>query len=172
MKITRDIIVDNYNRKVAPYLQEIDNNGCILNSNVTTHRPYGHIALTSPIRSTSYTKGHALSYLYHNNIVSTNGLHVLHRCDNPACCNPDHLWLGTNADNVKDKLSKNRGHNFNGTRHPRASLTEKEVLAIYISKEPRQVLADRYNIKGSIIYQIRKKFTWLQVTNAFDELMV
>ena len=35
-------------------------------------------------------------------------MHVLHKCDNPKCCNPDHLFIGTNADNVADKVSKNR----------------------------------------------------------------
>ena len=46
-----------------------------------------------------------------------NGLHVLHHCDNPLCCNPDHLFLGTNLDNIADKTAKGRA--FNG----RASLT-------------------------------------------------
>jgi hypothetical protein len=44
----------------------------------------------------------------------TNSLHVLHRCDNPKCCNPSHLFLGTNQDNIDDKVAKGRGK---GTPH-------------------------------------------------------
>lgn len=44
-----------------------------------------------------------------------DGLHVLHRCDNPPCCNPDHLFLGTHLDNIADMIAK--GRNATGDRH-------------------------------------------------------
>ena len=48
-----------------------------------------------------------MSYLLYKGEIP-DGLHVLHTCDNPLCVNPDHLFLGTNKDNVEDRKSKNR----------------------------------------------------------------
>lgn len=51
---------------------------------------------------------HRIAWELSNGHIS-NGLRVLHKCDNPVCCNPMHLFLGTQADNVKDMLTKGRG---------------------------------------------------------------
>lgn len=58
------------------------------------------------------------------------GLLVLHRCDNPCCCNPDHLFLGTHADNMKDKTSKGRQATMPGEKNPAAKLTPDDVITI------------------------------------------
>jgi len=59
-------------------------------------------------------------------------LHVLHRCDNPKCCNPTHLFLGTNADNARDKALKNRGRGVAqfGESNPASKLTAVQVADI------------------------------------------
>lgn len=61
-----------------------------------------------------------------------NGLHVLHRCDNPSCVRPDHLFLGTNKDNAGDREAKGRGNQPRGLQNGNAKLTDafvKEILA-------------------------------------------
>jgi hypothetical protein len=53
---------------------------------------------------------------------------VLHTCDNPACCNPDHLRLGTQQDNIKDCVAKERTHGVTG--RAKETLTEKDLAII------------------------------------------
>lgn len=69
----------------------------------STRNGYGCIR---PIGVTKYS--HRVSWELHNGPIP-DGLWVLHKCDNRKCVNPDHLFLGTNQDNVNDKMSKGRG---------------------------------------------------------------
>lgn len=61
----------------------------------------------------------------------TEGLNVLHRCDNRACCNPDHLFLGTQQDNLNDMKKKGRQHRPVGESNGKARLTECDVVWIH-----------------------------------------
>ena len=48
---------------------------------------------------------------------------LLHTCDNPSCCNPKHLWVGTHKENMEDKAKKGRSPDFSGGKGPRCKLT-------------------------------------------------
>ena len=73
------------------------------------------------------------------------GLWVLHKCDNPVCVNPAHLFLGTASDNCKDMLAKGRARpkTSKGSAHANSKLTEDLVRDIRASKEPGAEIAAR-----------------------------
>lgn len=87
-----------------------------------------------------------------------DGLRVLHRCDVPACVNPEHLFVGTQAENVADMVAKRRS--LGGTRNPSAKLTEDDVLAIRASHEPLGTLAKRYGVCKATVSDARTGRTW------------
>lgn len=74
------------------------------------------------------------------------GLCVLHKCDTPACINPDHLSLGTHQENMADRDRKGRGNQARGETHYRAKLTDDQVRLIRASVEPASSLARRYGV--------------------------
>lgn len=90
-------------------------------------------------------------------------LFVLHHCDNPPCCNPAHLFLGTQQDNLRDARSKGR-LDVRGEKHPRAKLTQAEVDALrreYAKGNVYQyVLAERYGISRGSVSLILRRLGW------------
>ena len=81
------------------------------------------------------------------------GLCVLHKCDNPRCVNPKHLFLGTNADNTRDMLRKGRA--YGGERHHTSKLTNRQVArAILLYQEGWTLtrVAKKYGVTTQCIY--------------------
>ena len=86
------------------------------------------------------------------------GMHILHHCDNPACNNPDHLFLGTPADNARDRNNKNR--QACGVEHGHAVLTEEQVREIYFATGSQRVLAKMYGVAFTTISKIKRRKRW------------
>lgn len=72
---------------------------------------------------------HRYSWILHNGPIP-DSLSVLHSCDTPGCIRPDHLFLGTQIDNINDMVNKGRQSAPIGELHPRAILTEAQVIEI------------------------------------------
>lgn len=104
---------------------------------------------------------HRYSWEIHHGPIP-EGLCVLHRCDNRACVNPDHLWLGTKAENSRDMAEKGRERvpSQPGESHHSAKLTEDAVLAIRASDETGVALAKRYGVSPSLISLVRRRRAW------------
>lgn len=116
---------------------------------------YGHITVN---RRGFIT--HRLAYQLANG-VDPGELCVLHKCDNPPCCNPAHLFLGTHGDNNRDCAAKRR--NAHGERHRAAKLTVENVLAIRQRRaagEEGKTLAAEFGVTPALISAIHLRRIW------------
>lgn len=91
------------------------------------------------------------------------GLHALHSCDNPPCCNPSHLRAGTHAENMSDRKERDRGYRPRGELAPLARLTETEVAEIrhrHSGGERSSFIARSFGITRQHVWQIAKGNRW------------
>jgi hypothetical protein len=100
------------------------------------------------------------------------GLWVLHRCDNPPCCNPRHLRLGTPAENSADMAKKRRARSGDraraglliaGERHYQTKMTDALALMVRASREKGSVLARELGVTPNVICRIRKRHTFRHI---------
>ena len=91
-------------------------NGCWLYMGFRKWDGYGWLARRRAGKSRYYTAHRYAWILTHGE--PADGMHVLHRCDNPPCCNPAHLWLGTHDDNMADASAKGRSGRYGSKLWP------------------------------------------------------
>lgn len=99
--------------------------------------------------------------------IDPAGVHCCHRCDNPPCVNPKHLYWGTLQQNMQDKVDRDR--HLYGERMPNSKLTEENVTYIWETYYARQAsydqLMEMYGVCRAVIDRIILKKTWTHVTS-------
>lgn len=125
---------------------------------------YGEITVGSRTDKTRRReRAHRLSYLSFTSDIP-DGLFVCHKCDNRSCINPEHLFLGTHADNMEDKRKKGRCAEQGGAKNPRAKLTEQDVLSMRAERartgKSYAKLADKYGVVPSVAQKAIKGESW------------
>lgn len=115
---------------------------------------YGSFGIeTKPVKTIG---SHRASYIFNKGPIP-DGLHVLHKCDNRMCVNPDHLFLGTNYDNVQDAIRKGR------TKHKNSKLNPDKVMYIRASDHSVKELAIKFGVSTSAIRLIKNNVIWKHV---------
>lgn len=153
--------------RLEAHLKETEN-GCLEWTGFTGKNGYGSM--------TVFSKGgpffvHRIAFALAHPDFEWIDQHICHRCDNPPCCNDDHLFSGTMKDNIADCIQKGR-FKFpkprKGTSHPHHKLSDEDVRFIiehfrpktYVGEWTRDSLAKRFNVAPATIYRIANGRAW------------
>ena len=131
---------------------------CWLWTRPTHDNGYGYLWVDGRHRRVS-----RLSWEIHYGPIPAD-LDVLHHCDNPPCVRPEHLFLGTQRDNMQDAIAKGRPVGPRGEDHGAARLTWAIVREIRSSSETANALGRRYGVSGNTVKRARNYETWTEPT--------
>jgi hypothetical protein len=88
---------------------------------------------------------------------------LLHKCDNPICCNPSHLFVGSQLDNIRDRDSKNRHADFSGEKNPNSKFSKEQVQQMKQEKENGKTavaIAKEHGVSYSCIKRLLRGVTY------------
>ena len=140
-------------------------NGCVEWSGAVDTGGYGHLRWRGRI-----VRAHRVAYEFaFGPIPDGDGHHgavVRHSCDNRLCCNPDHLKLGTHADNMADMKARRRRKGIGtGADNGRAKLTAEQVIAIRADVRGKRVIAKDYGISPAQAQRVRLGKQWSDLSS-------
>lgn len=137
-------------------VQSVPESGCWLWAGAWDKYGYGKVWVGG-----KFMLAHRASWQLHCGPLPAGAI-VCHKCDTPSCVNPGHLFLGTPADNVRDRHAK--GRCARGRKQGLAKLTDEIVRDIYLANGVQAEIADRFGIHQSQVSNIKRRATWAHAT--------
>jgi hypothetical protein len=125
----------------------------------------GYTTIRIPGTKTKKVSGHRIAWVLFNGPIPPS-MFVLHHCDTKACVRPDHLYLGTPKENMRDKIVRQRTNHPYGERSGSAKLSNEDVIDIrhrYSEGTLQKSLANEYRVDQSTISDIVRKIHWKNI---------
>ncbi len=139
-------MLDRFEEKFMP----VTESGCWIWIASSHERGYGLFHTGRDIRKGKMEFAHRVSYELYKGYQPTADDSVCHKCDNPFCVNPDHLFIGTHQDNMSDMASKGR------TKLAKLRLTEDDVIRIIEYPANNKTTAEKFGIDGGYCSRLRR----------------
>ena len=145
-------------------------NGCWHWTGIRDKRGYGraytgYSRVNGKVRSHMMLAHRAAFLLEHGNLPWDK--HICHRCDNPQCVNPAHLYAGTQSQNMRDAWGRGRRQmnkiDNAGEKHGMAKLDKETVLAIRAANGPQRAIASHFGISQGAVQLIRARKRWAHI---------
>jgi hypothetical protein len=135
---------------------KLDDSGCWIWTAGTRANSKGVLYPRHHVDGKKTTGAHRFSFeIYHGQIPPS--MYVCHKCDTPLCVNPDHLFIGTHKDNMKDMVNKNRSFTGRGeNKKGKAKLTDKQADEIRKIKMSQTKIAAMYKVSQTTIGRIKR----------------
>lgn len=142
-----DVLAQKFTRMYEP-----SKNGCWLWTGRINNDGYGAIRAPGG-RTSKVLRAHRVSYTLYKGDIPLSAC-VLHKCDNPACVNPDHLWLGSHTENMQDKVAKGRQSK---------KLNAEKVREIRDAGGRNEDIAKVYGVSRALVRQVKHRVIWRHV---------
>ena len=152
-KLTTKSLWDRFHESYIPE----PNSGCWLWIKGVDSKGYGRLLLQPRGKM---VLAHRVSYRLH---YGDTEKFILHQCDNSYCVNPEHLYAGTQADNVRDRTVRNRAADQRGEKGSNVKLTDAQALAIRSDIRSQRIIALAYGISQTSVSNIKHRKTWRHI---------
>jgi hypothetical protein len=154
-KLTTNIIVNNDKERLTSNAKQ-EENGC-WNWQKFKKNGYGVSSLNGKVE-----QAHRASWTTFVGEIP-DGMQINHKCNNRACINPDHLYIGTQKQNMDDMKNANRANPAKGESSGMAKLKEEDVFLIRKSKDSRKKLAEQFGVSLSLINAVKNNKIWRHI---------
>ncbi len=157
------LTIEEYKKNFLSKINKDENDCWIWNAALDKMTKYG---INKDFKSRKCLRSHRISYILHKGNIP-KGMFVCHTCDVKLCINPDHLYLGTHKDNMRDQKERKRAHRPSSEDCVFGKFNKDIVLEIRdIYKQNKMTisqLSTKYNVYYSSIYNIIKRKSWNRI---------